>query len=76
LKNIYEINEYSILYKDVVEFYEKSSHPFAIYYVNGPYFSKESKDFSVFNNILKNVAIKNPHFFIFNGPFFIIENEK
>ena len=76
LKNIYEINEYSIPYKDVVEFYEKSSDPFAIYYMNGPYFSKESKDFSVFNNVLKNVAIKNPHFFIINGPFFSTENEK
>ena len=66
LKNIYEINEYSIPYKDVVQFYEKSSDPFAIYYMNGPYFSKDSKDFSVFNNVLKNVAIKNPHLFIIN----------
>ena len=76
LKNIYEINEYSIPYKDVVQFYEKSSDPFAIYYMNGPYFSKDSKDFSVFNNVLKNVAIKNPHLFIINGPFFSTENEK
>ena len=76
LKNIYEINEYSIPYKDVVQFYEKSSDPFAIYYMNGPYFSKDSKDFSVFNNVLKNVAFKNPHFFIINGPFFSTENEK
>ena len=76
LKNIYEINEYSIPYKDVLQFYEKSSEPFAIYYMNGPYFSKDSKDFSVFNNVLKNVAFKNPHFFIINGPFFSTENEK
>ena len=76
MKNIYEINEYSIPYKDVVQFYEKSSDPFAIYYMNGPYFSKDSKDFSVFNNVLKNVAIKNPHLFIINGPFFSTENEK
>ena len=75
-KNIYEINEYSIQYDQIAIFYEKSSEPYAIYNMNGPYFSKENIDLSVFNNVIKQVAIKNPHFFIVNGPFFSTENEK
>ena len=75
-KNIYEINEYSLHYEEIAYFYEKSSEPFAIYSMNGPYFPKNNVDLSVFNNVIKQVAIKNPHFFIVNGPFFSTENEK
>ena len=75
-KNIYEINEYSLQYDQISYFYEKSSDPYAIYYMNGPYFSKDNIELSVFNNVIKQVAIKNPHFFIVNGPFFSTENEK
>ena len=75
-KNIYEINEYTLQYDQISYFYEKSSEPFAIYNMNGPYFSKENIDLSVFNNVIKQVANKNPHYFIVNGPFFSTENEK
>ena len=75
-KNIYEINEYSLHYDEISYFYKKSSDPYAIYYMNGPYFSKDNIELSVFNNVIKQVAIKNPHFFIVNGPFFSTENEK
>ena len=44
--------------------------------MNGPYFPKDNIDFSVFNNVIKQVVNKNPHFFIVNGPFFSSENEK
>ena len=75
-KNIYEINEYNVPYEEIAYFYEKSSDPYAIYYMNGPYFQKDNTDLSVFNDVIKQVVLKNPHFFIVNGPFFSSENEK
>ena len=75
-ENIYEINEYSIPYESIKTFYTESPDPYAIYYMNGPYFSKDSKDLSIFNDVLKKVAMKNPHYFVINGPFFSTENEK
>ena len=75
-KNIYDIIEYNISIDSILPFYKESPDPYAIYYMNGPYFSKDSKDLSVFNDVLKKVAFKNPHFFIINGPFFSTENEK
>ena len=75
-KNIYEINEYNVPYEEIAYFYEKSSDPYAIYYMNGPYFQKDNTDLSVFNDVIKQVVFKDPHFFIVNGPFFSSENEK
>ncbi len=75
-KNVYDIIEYNISIDSILPFYKESPDPYAIYYMNGPYFSKDSKDLSVFNDVLKKVAFKNPHFFIINGPFFSTENEK
>ena len=42
----------------------------------GPFFSKENYDLTVFNNVIREVANKNPHCFIINGPFFSTENTK
>jgi hypothetical protein len=42
----------------------------------GPYFSKDEIDLTVFNNVISEVAKKNPHYFIVNGPFFSTENSK
>lgn len=75
-KNIYEIHEYSISYEPISNYYKSSLDPYAIYYMNGPYYSKDNIDLSVFNNVIKQVANKNPHLFIINGPFFSTENEK
>ena len=75
-RNGFEINEYSINYEQIKSFYEKSNSPYAIYSMNGPYFSKDTIDFTVFKQVIQQVAIKNPHFFIVNGPFFSSENEK
>lgn len=75
-KNIYEINEYNVPYEQIAYFYEKSSDPYAIYCMNGPYFQKDNTDLSVFNDVIKQVVFKDPHFFIINGPFFSSENEK
>ena len=75
LKNIYEINEYSLKYEQISPFYTNSD-PYAIYCMNGPYFSKENIDFSVFNSVIEQVVNKNPHYFIINGPLFSSENEK
>ena len=74
-KHLYEIKEYNI---DNVNstYYSNDSQPYALYYMNGPYFPKDNIDFSVFNNVIKQVVNKNPHFFIVNGPFFSSENEK
>ena len=74
-RNIYEINEYNLNYEDISYLY-KDSDPYAIYYMNGPYFSKDNIDFSVFNNVIEKVVYKNPHYFIINGPLFSTENEK
>ena len=75
-RNGFEINEYSINYDQIRSFYEKSRSPYAIYSMNGPYFSKDTIDLTVFKQVIRQVAIKNPHFFIVNGPFFSSENEK
>ena len=75
-RNGFEINEYSINYDQIRSFYEKSRSPYAIYSMNGPYFSKDTIDLTVFKQVIQQVAIKNPHFFIVNGPFFSSENEK
>ena len=75
-RNGFEINEYSINYEQIKSFYKKSNSPYAIYSMNGPYFSKDTIDLTVFKQVIQQVAIKNPHFFIVNGPFFSSENEK
>ena len=75
-RNGFDINEYSINYDQIKDFYNKSSNPYAIYSMNGPYFSKETIDLTVFKQVIQQVAIKNPHLFIVNGPFFSSENEK
>ena len=75
-KNGFEINEYSINYEQIRVFYEKSTNPYAIYSMNGPYFSKDTIDLTVFKQVIQQVAVKNPHLFIVNGPFFSSENEK
>ena len=76
LKNINDINEYNIVDDINEKFYNTYSEPYALYYMNGPYFPKDIIDFSIFNNVIKQVVNKNPHFFIVNGPFFSSENEK
>ena len=75
-RNGFDINEYSISYDQIKDFYNNSSNPYAIYSMNGPYFSKETIDLTVFKQVIQQVAIKNPHLFIVNGPFFSSENEK
>ena len=75
-RNDFEINEYSINYEQIKSFYEKSHSPYAIYSMNGPYFPKDTIDLTVFKQVIRQVAIKNPHFFIVNGPFFSSENKK
>ena len=69
-KNIYEINEYNVPYEQIAFFYEKSSNPYAIYSMNGPYFQKDNTDLSVFNDVIKQVVLKNPHFFIVKFYYF------
>ncbi len=75
-KNIYEISEYSIPYEQTSFFYEKNPEPYSLYYMNGPYFSKENMDLSIFKDVIIQVAYKNPHYFLVNGPFFSTENDK
>ena len=75
-RNIYKIHEYNLLYEQISYFYQNSWDPYALYYMNGPYYPKDNIDFSVFKNVIENVANKNPHYFIINGPFFSSENEK
>lgn len=75
-RNGFEINEYSINYEQIAAFYKNNSDPYAIYSMNGPYFSKDTIDLTVFKQVTRQVANKNPHFFIVNGPFFSAENER
>ncbi|MCQ2820068.1 MAG: hypothetical protein MJ252_22605, partial [archaeon] len=49
--------------------------PFLIYAFNGPYFSKSNLDLKMFGTILSQVASKNPHAIILNGPFIPTDNE-
>jgi hypothetical protein len=72
----YKIDEYTIKYEEISPFYQKSSDPYALYYMNGPYFFKDNTDASVFRDVLKQVAKKDPHIFLINGPFFSTDNEK
>ena len=76
IKNGYKINEYFPTYSDIRDFYQNSSDPYALYCMFGPFFSKEDYDLTVFNNVIREVANKNPHCFIINGPFFSTENTK
>ena len=76
LENINDLNEYEVDDEIINKFYDKYSEPYALYYMNGPYFPKDIIDLSIFNNVIKQVVNKNPHFFIVNGPFFSSENEK
>ena len=76
IKNGYKINEYFPTYNDIKYFYQNSSDPYALYCMFGPFFSKEDYDLTVFNNVIREVANKNPHCFIINGPFFSTENTK
>ena len=75
-RNIYDITEFSIPYEETALFYEKYPEPYALYYMNGPYFSKENMDLTVFKDAIKKVSEKNPHYFLVNGPFFSTENDK
>jgi len=76
IKNGYNINEYVPNYESISYMYPNSFAPYALYCMFGPYFSKGEYDLSVFNNVIKEVANKNPHYFIINGPFFSTENTK
>ena len=74
IKNGYKINEYFPTYADISYMYQNSLDPYALYCMFGPYFSKDEIDLTVFNNVISEVAKKNPHYFIINGPFFSTEN--
>ena len=74
IKNGYKINEYFPKYEDISYMYQNSLEPYALYCMFGPYFSKDEIDLTVFNNVISEVAKKNPHYFIVNGPFFSTEN--
>ena len=76
IKNGLKINEYGLKYENISCYYQSSYDPYAIYCMFGPYFSKDDVDLTVFNNVIKEVANKNPHCFIVNGPFFSTENTK
>lgn len=76
IKNGYNINEYVPNYESISYMYPNSFDPYALYCMFGPYFSKDEYDLTVFNNVIKEVANKNPHYFIINGPFFSTENTK
>ena len=74
IRNGYKINEYFPKYEDISYMYKNSMDPYALYCMFGPYFSKDEIDLTVFNNVISEVAKKNPHYFIVNGPFFSTEN--
>jgi hypothetical protein len=76
IRNGYKINEYFPKYEDISYMYQNSMEPYALYCMFGPYFSKDEIDLTVFNNVISEVAKKNPHYFIVNGPFFSTENSK
>ena len=76
MKNGLKINEYFPNYDEMSYMYQNSNDPYALYCMFGPYFSKDEIDLTVFNNVIKEVANKNPHCFIVNGPFFSSENTK
>ena len=76
IKNGFKINEYFPNYKDISYIYQNSNDPYALYCMFGPYFSKDEIDLTVFNKVIKEVAKKNPHCLIVNGPFFSSENTK
>jgi len=76
IKNGYNINEYVPNFESISYMYPNSFDPYALYCMFGPYFSKDEYDLTVFNNVIKEVANKNPHYFIINGPFFSTENNK
>lgn len=73
--NGYKINEFGLKYEQIIPFY-RSPEPYAMYCMFGPYFSKDDVDLTVFNNVIREVANKNPHCFLVNGPFFSTENAK
>ena len=74
--NGFKINAYAPNYDDISYMYTNSFDPFALYCMFGPYFSKDDYDLSVFNDVIREVAKKDPHYFIINGPFFSTENTK
>jgi len=74
IQNGYKINEYFPKYEDISYMYQNSMEPYALYCMFGPYFSKDEIDLTVFDNVISEVAKKNPHYFIVNGPFFSTEN--
>ena len=73
--NGFKINEFSLKYEQISPFY-RNPEPYAMYCMFGPYFSKDDADLTVFNNVIREVAKKNPHCFLVNGPFFSTENAK
>ena len=75
-QNGFKINSYLSSFNDISFMYQNKFDPYALYCMFGPYFSKDDYDLSVFSNVIKEVANKNPHIFIINGPFFSTENTK
>ena len=71
--NGFKINAYAPNYESISDIYSNSFDPFALYCMFGPYFSKDDYDLSVFNDVIREVAKKDPHYFIINGPFFSTE---
>ena len=76
IKNGFKINEFFPNYEDISHIYQNSNDPYALYCMFGPYFSKDEIDLTVFYKVIKEVAKKNPHCFIVNGPFYSSENTK
>ena len=74
--NGFKIIAYAPNYESISDIYSNSFDPFALYCMFGPYFSKDDYDLSVFNNVIREVARKDPHYFVINGPFFSTENTK
>ena len=74
--NGYTIKQYGVSYEQIIPFYSHSSDPYSLYCMFGPYFSKDDVDLTVFHNVIREVANKNPHYFLVNGPFFSTENNK
>ena len=74
--NGFKIIAYAPNYESISDIYSNAFDPFALYCMFGPYFSKDDYDLSVFNNVIREVARKDPHYFVINGPFFSTENTK
>ena len=65
---------YSIQEEFLRHYYIESS-PYLIYSMNGPFFSKDNYDLTVFKKTLQMIKNQNPHCLIINGPIIYSENE-